>query len=66
MIKIIVDSTADFTFEEAQELGIKIVPLKTTVNNIEYKDRVDLQPETFYELLKDVTEFYIYIQDWRK
>ena len=33
MIKIIVDSTADFTFEEAQELGIKIVPLKTTVNN---------------------------------
>ena len=32
MIKIIVDSTADFTFEEAKKLGIKIVPLKTTVN----------------------------------
>ena len=57
MIKIIVDSTADFTLEEAKELGIKVVPLKTTVNNIEYKDRVDLQPEEFYELLKDVQEF---------
>ena len=57
MIKIIVDSTADFTLEEAKELGIKIVPLKTTVNNIEYKDRETLQPETFYELLKDVQDF---------
>ena len=57
MIKIIVDSTADFTLEEAKELGIKIVPLKTTVNNIEYKDRETLEPEMFYELLKDATEF---------
>ena len=57
MIKIIVDSTADFTLEEAKELGIRIVPLKTTVNNIEYKDRETLEPEMFYELLKDATDF---------
>ena len=57
MIRIIVDSTADFTLEEAQELGVKIVPLKTTVNNIEYKDRVELSAEKFYELLQTTEVF---------
>ncbi|MGN1345003.1 MAG: DegV family protein [Traorella sp.] len=57
MIKIIVDSTTDFTLEEAQKFGIKIVPLKTTIHDIEYKDRIDLNPEKFYELLETTKTF---------
>lgn len=51
MIKIITDSTADIDLAYAKELNIDIVPLKVIINGTEYKDRVDLQPEEFYELL---------------
>lgn len=51
MIKIVTDSTADFSLEQAKELHIEIVPLKVIISGKEYKDRVDLQPEDFYKLL---------------
>lgn len=50
-MKIIVDSTSDISMEEAKELNIDIVPLKVIINGKEYKDRVDLQPDEFYQLL---------------
>ena len=51
MIKIITDSTADFSTEEASQLQINVVPLKIIMNAHEYKDRIDLQPDQFYQLL---------------
>lgn len=51
MIKIITDSTSDIDLTYAQELDIDIVPLKVIINGKEYKDRIDLQPEQFYDLL---------------
>ncbi|MBS5111829.1 MAG: DegV family protein [Coprobacillus cateniformis] len=51
MIKIITDSTSDIDLEYAKELNIDIVPLKVIIDGKEYKDRVDLQPQQFYELL---------------
>lgn len=51
MIKIITDSTADIDLEYAKELNIDVVPLKVIINGREYKDRVDLQPDEFYDLL---------------
>ena len=52
MIRIITDSTSDIGLDYAKELNIEIVPLKVIFNTAEYKDRIDLQPEKFYELLE--------------
>lgn len=51
MIKIITDSTSDIDLKYAKELNIEIVPLKVIIDGKEYKDRIDLQPEEFYDLL---------------
>lgn len=50
-IRIITDSTADFTREEASELGLEIVPLKTRFGDEEYIDGVNISPREFYEKL---------------
>ncbi len=55
MIRIITDSTSDIDLEYAKELNIHIVPLKVIIDGKEYKDRVDLQPKQFYELLAQST-----------
>lgn len=51
MIKIITDSTSDIDLKYAQELNVEVVPLKVIIDVKEYKDRIDLQPEEFYDLL---------------
>ena len=51
MIKIITDSTSDIDLKYAKELNIEVVPLKVIIDGKEYKDRIDLQPEEFYDLL---------------
>ena len=65
MIRIICDSTADFTLEESKTLGIEIVPLKTRINDQEYLDRYELSPNTFYgqvmNLMSDMIRQNIYL-----
>ena len=51
MIKIITDSTSDIDLKYAKELNVEVVPLKVIIDGKEYKDRFDLQPEEFYDLL---------------
>ena len=51
MIKIITDSTSDIDLKYAKELNVEVVPLKVIIDGKEYKDRIDLQPEEFYDLL---------------
>ena len=51
MIKIITESTSDIDLKYAQELNVEVVPLKVIIDGKEYKDRIDLQPEEFYDLL---------------
>lgn len=51
MIKIITDSTADIDLNYAKELNIEMIPLKVIIDGKEYKDRIDLQPKQFYDLL---------------
>ena len=53
MIRIITDSTADFSLEHAKELNVGIVPLTVIINGKEYKDRTELQPEEFYKILEE-------------
>lgn len=51
MIKILTDSTADFTKDEAKQLGVTVVPLTVNFGDEHYEDGVDLPIETFYEML---------------
>lgn len=50
-MRIVTDSTADFTLEEAQKLNIDIVPLKVLFGEETYLDRYELTPEDFYDQL---------------
>lgn len=51
MIKIVTDSTSDIDLEYAKEKDIEVIPLKVIIDGKEYKDRIDLQPQQFYQLL---------------
>lgn len=52
MIKIVVDSTSDITKQEAEKLGIVVVPMKVLIDGKEYVAGEDLQTNEFYEKLK--------------
>lgn len=55
-IHIVTDSTCDLTDEEIKQHGIHIVPLTVQINGETYKDRIDLQPDTFMDLMNDAKE----------
>ncbi len=50
-IGIITDSTSDIPAELAEQLGIIIVPQVIVWSGETYKDRIDMQPEEFYQRL---------------
>ena len=56
-IHIITDSACDFTQEQAKEMGITILPLKTMFTDGEYLDGITLSHEEFYEKLIETREF---------
>lgn len=52
MIRILTDSTADFSAAQQQELGVHVVPLNVNFGPDEvYRDGIDLDAEEFYERL---------------
>ena len=55
-IRIITDSTADFTRAEAEELGLEVVALRTRFGDEEYIDGVTISPREFYEKLVESDE----------
>ena len=55
-IRFICDSTCDYTQQQAEELGITLVPLKVLFGEEEYYDGVDIKPEAFYEKLESSEE----------
>lgn len=58
MIRIVVDSSADFTTEELLEKNIELVPLSINLNEETYQDGVTITRNELYEwLLADSTHF---------
>lgn len=57
MIKILVDSSADFTKEEIASKQLTLVPLQVNLNDKTYFDGVNLFQDEFYEMLISSTEF---------
>lgn len=57
MIRIFVDTSADYTVEETTEKGIGMFPIHITMGDEDYKDAYDLSKEEFYEKLQQCEEF---------
>lgn len=55
-IHIVTDSTADLTNEQIEQYSIHVVPLTIQIDGKTYIDGVDLQPESFLELMKTSKE----------
>lgn len=51
MVKLIIDSSADISEKEANELGIKMLAMPITIDGEDYLDGVNLLPIQFYEKL---------------
>ena len=51
MIKILVDSSSDYTPEETNEKGIILVPVTITLDGRTYTDGIDLKRDEFFQLL---------------
>lgn len=50
-IKLMIDSASDISKEEANKLGILMIPMIITIDNEDYYDGVDISPYQFYEKL---------------
>lgn len=57
MIKILVDTSSDYTVEEIQAQGMELVPLHITMNGKDYRDAYDLSKDEFFEMQKECEEF---------
>jgi DegV family protein with EDD domain len=55
-VKIITDSAADLPLEYAEANGITVIPMKIMFGDKMYRDRVDIDNETFYEKLESEKE----------
>ena len=57
MIRILLDTSSDYTVEEVQAKGMSLVPLHITLGEADYRDAYDLSKDKFYELLTSNEEF---------
>ena len=56
-VRIITDSTADFSAQEARALGVSVVPLNVNFGPDEvYRDGVDLDPQEFYTAVQGLEQ----------
>lgn len=51
MLKIITDSAADVPGGEAEEYGIRVLPIPITVDGVTYRESVDFTSEEYYPML---------------
>lgn len=56
MIRILVDTSSDYTVEEIKAKGMELAPLHITIGESDYRDAYDLSKDKFYELLTSSEE----------
>ena len=52
-IAVMTDSNSGITQKEAAELGITVIPMPFTIDNVDYYEGINLDQEEFYSLLKN-------------
>jgi len=50
-VAIVTDSATDITGDLAQDLGILVAPVHVIIDDVDYRDRIDMPPEEFYARL---------------
>ncbi len=50
-VRIVTDSTSDLTPAQAQDLGITVVPANVIIDDVTYRDGVDMTSDEFYRRL---------------
>lgn len=53
MIKLIIDSTSDFTYEEAKKLGLVYLPITINFGGDEFKEGIDITKSEFYRKVSE-------------
>lgn len=57
MIRILVDSSSDYTLEEIQAKGFDYVPINISLCGKEYLDNITLDRKDFFEIMESTDEF---------
>ena len=57
MIRILLDSSADFSAEEAKMRNMELVPINITLNDVNYRDGIDITKDEFYDMLLSSDSF---------
>ena len=57
MIKILADSTCDLSNDVLELFDISLAPLTINIEGKIYKDRVDIEPDDFYNIMEGLSEF---------
>lgn len=57
MVRILVDSSSDYSLEEVKEKQIDLVPISITIGENTYLDGIDFGRDEFYEILEASGEF---------
>lgn len=56
MIKILADSTCDLSSEVVERYNIGIAPLNIDINGVNYRDKIDITSDEFFNLLPEMKE----------
>lgn len=57
MIRILVDSSADYSASELKELNMELVPITITFGGKSYRDGIDIEKNELYQMLLDSEDF---------
>ena len=57
MVRILVDSSSDYSLDEIKQKNMELVPITITIGDKTYVDGVDLGRDEFYEILEASGEF---------
>jgi DegV family protein with EDD domain len=55
-VRVVTDSTADMEHEDAESLGVEVIPHTIHWGEASYRDRVDMSVEEFYARLRESSE----------
>ena len=57
MLKILIDSSSDYTLKECEEKDLLMVPLTVSIKDEHYRDGVDISKDEFYQKLVESADF---------
>lgn len=57
MIRILVDSSSDYTLKEIEEKNMELLPIRIAIGEKTYTDGIDMGRDEFYEILAKTGEF---------